>query len=141
MPDDYTGDAKLSASSPLPIALGEIEYTRCGFRDIIEHAAATILNPDAQFAGGVTEFMKIAALAQAHDLPIAPHGNPELHVHLAAAAPNALIVEVARIDGDSIWDMFFPRRIELSDGHVSAPDTPGFAIDLDEEKLAASLVR
>ena len=110
MPDDYAGHAKLSAISPIPIALGEIEYTRYGFRDIIEHGAATILNPDAQFSGGVTEFMKIVALAQAHDLAIAPHGNPELHVQLAAAAPNALIVEVARIDGDSIWDMTFPSE-------------------------------
>jgi L-alanine-DL-glutamate epimerase-like enolase superfamily enzyme len=140
MPDDYAGHAKLSAISPIPIALGEIEYTRYGFRDIIEHGAATILNPDAQFSGGVTEFMKIVALAQAHDLAIAPHGNPELHVQLAAAAPNALIVEVARIDGDSIWDMFFPRRITLSDGEVRAPDTPGFGIELDEEKLTAHLV-
>ena len=135
MPDDYAGHAKLSASSPIPIALGENEYTRYGFRDIIQHSAASILNPDAQFVGGVSEFMKVAALAQAHDLPIAPHGNPELHVHLAAAAPNAIIVEVARIDGDTIWNHFFQRRVELTDGQVSAPNAPGFGIELDEEKL------
>lgn len=140
MPDDYAGHARLSASSPIPIALGEIEYTRYGFRDIIEHSAATILNPDAQFVGGVTEFMKVAALAQAHDLPIAPHGNPELHVHLAAAAPNALIVEVARIDGDSIWNSFFQRRVELIEGYVGPPETPGFGIVLDEERLEACRV-
>jgi D-arabinonate dehydratase len=137
MPDDYAGHAKLSASSPIPIALGEIEYTRYGFRDIIEHDAAAILNPDAQFVGGVTEFMKVAALAQAHDIPIAPHGSPELHVHLAAAIPNALMVEVARVDGDSIWDSFFTRRAELVDGHVSPSSAPGFGIELDEERLAA----
>ena len=140
MPDDYAGHARLSAGSPIPIALGEIEYTRYGFRDIIEHAAASILNPDAQFVGGVSEFMKVAALAQAYDLPIAPHGNPELHVHLAAAAPNALIVEVARVDGDTIWDLFFPRRVELIDGHVSPPDAPGFGIVLDEAGLEACRV-
>ena len=140
MPDDYAGHARLSASSPIPIALGEIEYTRYGFRDIIEHSAATILNPDAQFVGGVTEFMKVAALAQAHDLAVAPHGNPELHVHLAAAIPNALMVEVARVDGDSIWDLFFRQRVALADGHVSAPDAPGFGIALDEERLAVHRV-
>ncbi len=136
MPDNYAGHARLSATSPIPIALGEIEYTRYGFRDIIDHSAATILNPDAQFVGGVTEFMKVAALAQAYDLPVAPHGNPELHVHLAAAISNALIVEVARVDGDSIWDLFFPNRLHLIDGYVSAPDAPGFGIVLDEERLA-----
>jgi D-arabinonate dehydratase len=140
MPDDYAGHAKLSASSPIPIALGEIEYTRYGFRDIIEHGAASILNPDAQFVGGVTEFMKVAALAQAHDIPVAPHGNPELHVHLAAAIPNALMVEVARVDGEGIWERFFGRRVALVDGDVSPSTAPGFGIELDEERLAQARV-
>lgn len=137
MPDDYRGHADVAANSPIPIALGECEYTRYGFRDIIEHGSASILNPDAQFTGGVTEFMKICALAQAHDLPIAPHGNPELHVHLATAAPNAFIVEVARTPGDEIWDLFFPQRISIVDGHVSAPTCIGFGIEPDEEQLTA----
>ena len=84
--------------------------------------------------------MKVAALAQAHDLPIAPHGNPELHVHLAAALPNALLVEIARVASDSLWDLFFPRRVHLVDGCVTPSDAPGFGIDLDEEALAACRV-
>lgn len=140
MPDDYAGHAAVAAASPIPIAAGENEYTRYGFRDLIEHRSASILNPDAQFVGGVTEFMKVCALAQAHDLPIAPHGNPELHVHLAVAAPNAFLVEVARVTGDSIWDLFFPHRVALVDGCVSAPTTPGFGIEPDEEALAACRV-
>lgn len=135
MPDDYLGHAFLTARSPIPIAVGENEYTRYGFRDLIEHRSATILNPDAQFVGGVTEFMKVGALAQAHDLPIAPHGNPELHVHLAAALPNALIVEYARVRGDSLWSRFFPVRLPLVDGFVEPPDVTGFGIELDEEAL------
>ena len=61
-----------------PIAAGENEYTRYGFRDLIDHRSASILNPDAQFVGGVTEFMKVAALAQAHDLPIARGDRPDV---------------------------------------------------------------
>ena len=140
MPDDYAGHAYLAAHSPVPIAAGENEYTRYGFRDLIEHRSAAILNPDAQFVGGVTEFMKVAALAQAHDLPIAPHGNAELHVQLAAAAPNALLVEVARVPGDSIWNLFFPQRLHLVDGAVAPLDAPGFGIEPDEEALAACRV-
>jgi D-arabinonate dehydratase len=140
MPDDYVGHAEVARSSSIPIAAGENEYTRYGFRDLIEHRSASILNPDAQFVGGVTEFMKVAALAQAHDLPVAPHGNPELHVHLAAALPNALLVEVARVAGDSLWDLFFPRRVRLVDGCVTPSDEPGFGIELDEEALAACRV-
>ena len=136
MPDDYAGHAFLAAHSSVPIALGENEYTRYGFRDVIEHRSATILNPDLQFVGGVTDFMKVAALAQAYDLPVAPHGNPELHVHVAAAIPNALLVEVARHAGDSLWDLFFPSRLELVNGEVTPPDSPGFGIELKQDALA-----
>jgi D-arabinonate dehydratase len=137
MPDDYAGHAFLVAQSAIPIAAGENEYTRYGFRDIIEHRAATILNPDAQFVGGVSEFMKVAALAQAHDLPVAPHGLPELHVQLAAALANALMVEVARVRGDSLWTRFFPSRLPLIEGSVAPSEVPGFGIELDEEALAS----
>ena len=57
----------------MPIATGENEYTRYGFRDLIENRCAAIIQPDPLVMGGVTEFMKVAALAQSHDLPIAPH--------------------------------------------------------------------
>lgn len=136
MPDDYAGHAAVAERVPMPVAMGENEYTRYGFRDIIEHRSASILNPDAQFVGGVTEFMKVAALAQAHDLPIAPHGNPDLHVHLAAAAPNALLVEYSQAAGESLWDLFFPSRLPLVDGMVAPPDRPGFGLEPDEERLA-----
>jgi D-arabinonate dehydratase len=135
MPDDYQGHALLVERSPVAIAMGENEYTRYGFRDIITHRAASVLNPDAQFVGGVTEFMKVAALAQAFDLPIAPHGGAELHVHLAAAIPNALLVEYSRSPGSSMWDAFFGARLPLVDGSVEPPAAPGFGIDLDEERL------
>ena len=141
LPDDYAGHAEVARASSIPVAAGENEYTRYGFRDLIEHGAASILNPDAQFVGGVTEFMKVGALAQAHDLPVAPHGNPELHTHLAAALPNALLVEVARVPGDSLWDLFFPERTRLdADGCVRPSDAPGFGIELDEEALLARRV-
>ena len=77
MPDDYRGNALVASLSPIPIASGENEYTRYGFRDLVEHGHAAILNPDAMFVGGVTEWMKVAAYAQAYDLPVAPHGNQE----------------------------------------------------------------
>jgi D-arabinonate dehydratase len=140
MPDDYAGHSFLSQHSPIPLAGGENEYTRYGFRDLIVQRAVTILNPDAQFVGGVTEFMKVAALSQAFDLSVAPHGSAEIHVHLAAAAPNALFVEYSRAPGESLWNRFFPERPALVDGAVTPPATPGFGIELDEEALAASRV-
>ena len=136
MPDDYRGHAILSRQARVPIAAGENEYTRYGFRDLIEHQSATILNPDAQFVGGVSEFMKVAALAQAHDLPIAPHGNPGIHVHLATAIPNGLIVEYSKGPWNGLWDRLFGWRLEIVDGMVAPPDRPGFGLEPDEKALA-----
>src|SRR5437762_2795866 len=73
-PDDYEGHRKLAEATMIPIATGENEYTRYGFRDLIAHNAAAIFNVDAQIVGGITEFMKVVALTQAHDLDVAPHG-------------------------------------------------------------------
>ena len=136
-PDDYAGHAHVAASTSIPIAAGENEYTRYGFRDLIASGAASILNPDVQFVGGVTEYMKVAALAQAHDLPLAPHGIPDLHVHLASASPNSLIVEYVRVDDDSLLARFFPQRLEIVDGTVAPPDAPGFGIEPDARGLSA----
>jgi L-alanine-DL-glutamate epimerase-like enolase superfamily enzyme len=135
MPDDYRGHALVAAATAIPVASGENEYTRYGFRDLIEHGRVAILNPDAQFLGGVTEFVKVAALAQAYDLPVAPHGVQSIHVHLATAVPNGLLVEYY-LGEDPDWDRGFGGRLDLVDGCISPPDRPGFGIELDEEALA-----
>ena len=90
-PDDYIGQAEITRSTSIPIAAGENEYTRYGFRDMINHRAVDILQPDCLILGGVTEFMKVCALAQSNDLDIAPHGAQEVHIHLVSAIPNGLI--------------------------------------------------
>ena len=92
-PDDYEGHKRIAEKTAIPIATGENEYTRYGFRDLIATGSVPILNPDAMVLGGVTEFMKVAALAQAHDLDIAPHGAQALHIHLVSAIANGLILE------------------------------------------------
>ena len=102
-PDDYKGHQLISQATTVPIATGENEYTKYGFRDLIENRCAAIIQPDAQIMGGVTEFMKVAAMAQSHDLPIAPHGNQEVHVQLVAAIPNGLTVEFYRDSTNPMW--------------------------------------
>jgi D-arabinonate dehydratase len=91
--------------------------------------------------GGVTEFMKVAAMAQSHDLHVAPHGKQEIHVHLVCAIPNGLTVEYYRGSTDPMWDKTFLEPLEVKDGFVSPPDRPGFGIDLNEEALAPHRVR
>jgi L-alanine-DL-glutamate epimerase-like enolase superfamily enzyme len=136
-PDDYEGHRKLAAATTIPIATGENEYTRYGFRDLIAHNAAAILNADAKILGGVTEFMKVAALAQAHDLDIAPHGSQDIHVHLVAAIANGLILEFYRDTVDPMWGKVYHHTLRLNDdGTVSPPDVPGIGADPNYEVLA-----
>ena len=135
-PDDYRGHQMVAQATSIPIATGENEYTRFGFRDLIENRCAAILQPDALIMGGVTEYMKVAALAQAYDLHVAPHGNQDVHVHLVAAIPNGLTVEYYRGSTDPMWDKTFRETLIVEDGHLSPPDRPGLGIELNEEALA-----
>lgn len=135
-PDDYEGHARLAAHTSIPVATGENEYTRYGFRDLIAHGSAAILNADANILGGVTEFMKVAALAQAHDLDIAPHGDQNVHVHLVSAISNGLIVEYYRDTVDPMWRKMFKETLLLNDdGTLSPPNRPGLGVDVNEEEL------
>ena len=135
-PDDYEGHRLVSQSTIIPIATGENEYTRYGFRELIEGRCCDILQPDGLIMGGVTEFMKVAAMAQAHDLQLAPHGNQDVHVHLVAAIPNGLIVEYYRGTTDPMWGQMFEETLQVEDGYVSPPDRPGIGVTLNEEALA-----
>lgn len=135
-PDDYEGHRRLAESTTIPIATGENEYTRYGFRDLIAHGAAAILNADAKVLGGVTEFMKVAALAQAHDLDIAPHGSQDIHIHLVSAISNGLILEFYRDTVDPLWGKMYHTTLRLNDdGTVSPPDEPGIGVDPNYEVL------
>ena len=135
-PDDYRGHQLVAQATSIPIATGENEYTRYGFRDLIENRCAAILMPDALIMGGITEFMKVAALAQAHDLPLAPHGNQDVHVHLVAAIPNGLITEYYRGSTDPMWDKMFKEPLLVEDGRLRPPARPGLGIELNDEALA-----
>ena len=135
-PDDYEGHRLVTNSTIIPVATGENEYTRYGFRELIEGRCCDILQPDGLIMGGVTEFMKVAAMAQAHDMMIAPHGNQDVHVHLVSAIPNGLTVEYYRGSTDPMWGRMFNETLEVEDGQVSPPDRPGFGISLNEEALA-----
>jgi L-alanine-DL-glutamate epimerase-like enolase superfamily enzyme len=135
-PDDYDGHRKIAAATSIPIATGENEYTRYGFRDLIRNDCAAILNADAKVLGGITEFMKVAALAQAHDLGIAPHGSQDVHVHLVAAIPNGVMLEFYRDNFDPMWGQIYHETIRLNpDGTVSPPSGPGLGLTINYSGL------
>jgi D-arabinonate dehydratase len=134
-PDDYIGQREITRATSVPVAAGENEYTRYGFRDLIDHRAVDILQPDALILGGITEFMKVAAMAQAHDLDIAPHGKQQVHIHLVAAIPNGLILEYYRDSVDPMHGRMFVEDLEIRGGRVYAPARPGLGLELNRAAL------
>lgn len=133
-PDDFAGCAEVKHALDIPIVAGENEYTRWGCRDLIEHNSADILNLDTVIAGGITEYRKIAAMASAHHIPVAPHGNPFMAVHLLASTANTLVMETypAVESKDNLALPLFP----VKDGYITAPSKPGLGIDPAPEIVA-----
>lgn len=130
-PDDYAGSAEVKNALDIPIATGENEFTRWGCRELIQAGAADVLNLDTVIAGGITEYRKIAALASAFHIPVAPHGNPFMAVHLLASTSNSLIMETYP-GVESRYNPALPL-FPVKDGYVTAPDKPGLGIDPDPE--------
>ncbi len=117
------------------IAAGEHEFTRYGFRDLIEKRAVDILQPDIYRAGGLSELKKIAALAGAYNLPVIPHGGGAPTYHFAMATPNcprAEFVDIFAEGGRSLLQGE-PRPKQ---GFVELSEAPGFGYELDEEVLS-----
>ena len=92
-PDDWRGNAEVRSELDIPIVAGENEYTRWGARDLVENHCCDILNLDTIKAGGITEYRKIAALASAYHIAVAPHGTAHMNIHVVASTENALILE------------------------------------------------
>lgn len=138
-PDDLEGAAAVCRALDTPIASGEIEYTRWGCRDLIERGAADIVQADPQTTGGLTEWLRIAALASAHHLPMAPHGNHYVGAHAVAAVDNGMIVE--SYAGLHPWQDEFLAPMRLEAGELVLPETPGLGIGVDRAALERAVSR
>lgn len=135
-PDDIEGCSELVRKLDTPIAIGENEYTRWGFKQLIDAHAAQILNADALVLGGISEWKKVADYAMASHILIAPHGDQEIHVHLVSAVPNGLIAEYYDTNLNSLLNNMFKTHLVLNeDGTIEAPSKPGLGVDIDFENL------
>jgi L-alanine-DL-glutamate epimerase-like enolase superfamily enzyme len=137
-PDDLDGSIELRASTSTPIASGENEFTRYGFRDLITRRAVDIVQADPNYAGGLTEVLKIAAMADAHHIHFAPHGGHIIGGHAVAAFPNGLIVECYSSKASPYRDpppSIYEDPLEMRDGYIEIPDKPGFGMKV-KDKIA-----
>lgn len=132
-PDDISGHARVLAEGGLPVATGENLRTLQDFKNFIVAGAVSFPEPDVTTCGGVTPFMKIAALAEAFGLPVTTHGAHDFTVHLLAAAPNASYLEAHGFGLDD----YIEHRLEIRDGFAIAPERPGHGVVFDWKGLEA----
>jgi len=132
-PDNTSGYAHLRSLGKVPLAAGENHHTIAEFAALIGAGGVDFPEPDLTTCGGITPFMKIAHLAEAHGLPVMSHGAHDLHIHLLAAAPNAAYLEWHAFG----LDKFMEDPLTVENGHARAPDRPGHGIVLDWRGLAA----
>ena len=131
IPDDYKGMARIASEGGLPIAAGENLHTIYEFRHTIEDAKIAFPEPDVSNIGGITNWMRVARLAYAHNLPVTSHGVHELHLHLLAAIPNPSFLEVHSFG----LERFIMNAPKLKDGIMKASDAPGHGVQFDWDAL------
>ena len=128
---DFEGHAHLAQVLDTPIATGEMLASVAEHKGLIAANGCDIIQPDAPRVGGITQFLRLAALADERGLGLAPHFAMEIHLHLAAAYPREPWVE--HFD----WlDPLFNERLETKDGRMIVPDRPGLGVSLSDQARA-----
>jgi L-alanine-DL-glutamate epimerase-like enolase superfamily enzyme len=128
---DLEGVARVAAALDTPIASGETEYTRYGFRSMLALRSADVLMPDLQRVGGVSEFMRVGHMAESHDVPVSSHLFPETSIQVLCALSNAIYLEYM-----PWFSSLYRERLEFVDGQALVPERPGWGFTLDEHRIA-----
>jgi galactonate dehydratase len=126
------------ASTSTPICCGENIYMRWGFREILEKRAADIIMPDFQKTGGLLEARKIADMAHAYYVPVAPHAVTSpigmmATAHVCAVIPNFLVQEWHWIDSPDLWRNWVKEGEIIQKGFITMPERPGLGVEMNEE--------
>ena len=127
---DLEGSARVAAEIDTPIASGETEYGRYGFRDMLERKSADVLMPDLERVGGVTEWVRVAHMAAAYDVPVSPHIFSEHSLQLCGAISNVTYAEHMPWFAE-----LFQERLEMVDGDLLIPDRPGMGFRFDPDAV------
>jgi len=133
---DLAGHAQVRSALDVPIASGETEYTRYGMAAMIDAGAADVLMPDLQRIGGFSEFRKASAVAAANNLPVSSHFFTEQSLCLAGSLQNCISVEHC-----DWFSPLFAESIEMIDGQLVVPSSPGHGFTFDPEAIARFALR
>ncbi|MGB9958757.1 galactonate dehydratase [Haloferax sp. Atlit-6N] len=141
LPEHNDALPEIAAQTSTPIATGERMYSRWDYKHVFEDQSVDVIQPDLSHAGGITEVKKIAAMAEAYDVAMAPHcplGPLALAscLQVDAVAPNALIQEqsldIHYNESNDVLDYLEdPSVFDYDDGYVDLPDGPGLGVDID----------
>lgn len=140
-PENVEALARVAEAVDIPIAAGERHASLWGVRELIERELIDVVQPDTGRAGGLSQMKKIAALAEAHYIAMAPHDGSlgpvaeMAAVHLLATLPNFLILEHLADDVPQRYEVMVGQP-EIVDSHILVPDAPGLGVDLVEEAIA-----
>jgi L-rhamnonate dehydratase len=139
IPDDYWGYAQLKRQVPpgLLVTAGEHEATRWGFRQLLE-TGVDIIQPDVNWCGGITELIKISALADAHGALVVPHGSSVYSYHFVVTRTNSPFAEFLMMHetAEEVVPMFAPLLLDEPvpvNGRLRVPETPGFGVRLNPD--------
>jgi galactonate dehydratase len=145
LPEHNEALREIAQQTSIPIATGERMFTRWGFKSLFEQGYADIIQPDLSHAGGILECRKIAAMAEAYDIAVAPHcplGPIALAscIQLDSCTPNALIQEQSlgmhyNKDNDLLDCLVDPSVFQFKQGYIDLPKGPGLGIEIHEEKV------
>lgn len=128
--DDYQGLARVADALTTPICAGEYHYGIRPFRHMLEARSIDIVMIDLVRVGGITQWMKVAGMAEAYNVPVVSHLIPEMHVHLIAAIPNGLTVEYMP------WTLrLFEETPAIEDGQIVVSAKPGLGLKFDATAL------
>jgi mandelate racemase len=134
--DDLAGHAEVARALNVRVATGENIYLPRGFQALFEAGACDIVMPDVQRVGGVTGWMRVAALAEVHRVPIASHLFPEISVHLLAASPTVLVLEYMP------WAQpIMAEPLQIENGAVLVPPRPGPGLVFDDAAIERFAIR
>jgi L-alanine-DL-glutamate epimerase-like enolase superfamily enzyme len=126
--DDYAGLARIADALITPLAGGECLYGITPFRHMIEAHSVDIIMIDLVRVGGISNWMKVAAMAEAFNLPVVSHLLPEIHVHLISAIPNGLTVEYMP------WSFRLFEEVPVPvNGELAVPAKPGLGLEFSRE--------